>query len=601
MSYQALLFCPEEKTARVVTQVLTELDFTVDPCNEPFGAVKKMMAKHFDAVVVDCENEQNATLLFKSARTAGGDQNSLSVALVEGQAGVAKAFRIGANLVLTKPINVEQSKGTLRVARGLLRKSDAGKPAGQSGPAQPHAPSMPTPVPASLSGVPSARSAFDLEQEAGPQPDAADAAVLESMPDPISAMNKIPAPSVDSKPYPWQPVSQPSEPMSSALRSAAEATGAAAATNPAQSETASTHALASQVPSVSTSSGQGAAAAPAPAKETPKSKIVPLEPRPVRSLPPDNVMQMPGPARSAEGTTTGQVAAVQEIPSFAGYSAAETRTKTEQSSKRPLLIVAMVLLVAAAGYYGWTRLHPGTQAAVPKALIAKPIMPTAPVSQAVTPVPQAAASTPQLTITPSSPQPTSAQESPAPKLQISAEPAPAKPLPAKTAHNESGHTAENDEITLQEAPEPLMVKRETGLPKPAVQPPQPELQAPTVVPADSDAKALAGIVGKPDVAIPRVAPQSVRISQGVSQGLLVKRVQPVYPQQALMMHLAGVVQLDANIAKDGSVSKVQVASGDPILARAATDAVRQWKYKPYLLNGAPVDIQTQITVSFKLP
>src|SRR5215470_3745078 len=116
MSYQSLLFCPDEKTARVVTQVLTELDFTVDPCNEPFGAVKKMMAKHFDAVVVDCENEQNATLLFKSARTASADQNSLSVALVEGQAGVAKAFRIGANLVLTKPINVEQSKGTLRVA-----------------------------------------------------------------------------------------------------------------------------------------------------------------------------------------------------------------------------------------------------------------------------------------------------------------------------------------------------------------------------------------------------------------------------------------------------------------------------------------------------
>src|SRR5438270_11829938 len=128
MSYQALLFCSDEKTARVVTQVLTELDFSVDTCNEPFAAVKKLMAQHFDAVVVDCDNEQNATLLFKSARNSGSNQNSLSVALVEGQAGVAKAFRIGANLVLTKPINVEQSKGTLRVARGLLRKAEAAKP-----------------------------------------------------------------------------------------------------------------------------------------------------------------------------------------------------------------------------------------------------------------------------------------------------------------------------------------------------------------------------------------------------------------------------------------------------------------------------------------
>src|SRR6478609_611967 len=129
MGYSALLFCPEEKTARTVTQVLSELEFTVEACSEPFAAVKKLMGQHFDAVVVDCDNEQNATLLFKSARNSTSNQTSLAVAVVEGQAGVAKAFRIGANLVLTKPINIEQSKGTLRVARGLLRKNAAAAPA----------------------------------------------------------------------------------------------------------------------------------------------------------------------------------------------------------------------------------------------------------------------------------------------------------------------------------------------------------------------------------------------------------------------------------------------------------------------------------------
>src|SRR5881227_148668 len=132
MGYSALLFCPEEKTARTVTQVLSELEFTVEACTEPFAAVKKLMGQHFDAVVVDCDNEQNATLLFKSARNSTSNQTSLAVAVVEGQAGVAKAFRIGANLVLTKPINIEQAKGTLRVARGLLRKSEPGKPAAPS-------------------------------------------------------------------------------------------------------------------------------------------------------------------------------------------------------------------------------------------------------------------------------------------------------------------------------------------------------------------------------------------------------------------------------------------------------------------------------------
>src|SRR5438874_3040023 len=123
MGYQALLFCPDDKTARTVTQVLSELEFTVEACIEPFAAVKKLMGEHFDAVVVDCDNEQNATLLFKSARNSTSNQASLAVAVVEGQAGVAKAFRIGANLVLTKPINIEQSKSTLRVARGLLKKA----------------------------------------------------------------------------------------------------------------------------------------------------------------------------------------------------------------------------------------------------------------------------------------------------------------------------------------------------------------------------------------------------------------------------------------------------------------------------------------------
>ena len=128
MTFQALLFCPDEKTARVTTQVLTELEFSVDACTEPFAAVKKLMGQHFDAIVVDCDNEQNASLLFKSARNSSSNQASLAVAVVEGQAGVANAFRIGANLVLTKPINVEQAKSTLRVARGLLRKgSEASK------------------------------------------------------------------------------------------------------------------------------------------------------------------------------------------------------------------------------------------------------------------------------------------------------------------------------------------------------------------------------------------------------------------------------------------------------------------------------------------
>jgi protein TonB len=85
------------------------------------------------------------------------------------------------------------------------------------------------------------------------------------------------------------------------------------------------------------------------------------------------------------------------------------------------------------------------------------------------------------------------------------------------------------------------------------------------------------------------------------EGLILKRVQPHYPAQAMQMRIQGPVQLQATISKTGDITNLKVVSGDGILARAAQEAVKQWKYKPYYLNGDPVEIQTQILVNFKLP
>ena len=100
---------------------------------------------------------------------------------------------------------------------------------------------------------------------------------------------------------------------------------------------------------------------------------------------------------------------------------------------------------------------------------------------------------------------------------------------------------------------------------------------------------------------PQVAPHTLKVSQGVSQGLLIKKVAPVYPQRAMSMRIQGAVQLLATIGADGSVTEVKLLNGDMMLSRAAMDAVKQWKYKPYYLDDKPLEIQTQITVNFKLP
>lgn len=95
-------------------------------------------------------------------------------------------------------------------------------------------------------------------------------------------------------------------------------------------------------------------------------------------------------------------------------------------------------------------------------------------------------------------------------------------------------------------------------------------------------------------------PQRVRISQGVTQGLLVHRVEPVYPQIARTARIQGTVVLNAIIARNGEIQNLAVVSGHPMLAPAAMDAVKQWRYRPYLLNNEPVEVETTITVTFQL-
>jgi TonB family protein len=98
----------------------------------------------------------------------------------------------------------------------------------------------------------------------------------------------------------------------------------------------------------------------------------------------------------------------------------------------------------------------------------------------------------------------------------------------------------------------------------------------------------------------RSVPQRVRVSQGVSAGLLAHRVQPDYPLEARQARIQGAVVLRAVIGKDGSIEKLTLVSGHPMLAPAAIDAVQQWRYRPYLLLGSPVEVDTEISVNFQL-
>lgn len=544
MGYSALLFCPDDKTARTVTQVLSELEFTVEACTEPFAAVKKLMGQHFDAVVVDCDNEQNATLLFKSARNSTSNQTSLAVAVVEGQAGVAKAFRIGANLVLTKPINIEQSKGTLRVARGLLRKGEPAKPTSPA--TTPSATNSAKPPASNAQEKPAAAAVAPLTVEPTPAP------VVKPTPAwPAAAAvakTSVSAQDDDLLDVDTEEPKKPATPPES---------------HPAMSL-------------FSTPSTSGAASAPAPARE--QTGTTGLEKPPV--TPPVVVADKSAPpVESASNSLVGSA------PSFTFGGMSSDAEETGGSGKKIIIGIAAAVIVGAGLYVGLT--HFRSTATQPANLDVAPAASSASVAQPV-----------------SAPHKTTAPEKPSATLPPSSQPKTPEPnriqniIDETAGDTHSGKSVTIDDVESKPEPAPIMVKggKVTKQPKAADAP------APSMI-----GMAAPQASAPPANLVPSASPSlrptlsTLNVSQGVSTGLLIKKVAPSYPPNALRMQIEGSVELVATISKEGNISQIKVVSGDAQLTKAAVDAVKQWKYKPYLLNGEPVEIQTQVTVKFKLP
>ena len=624
MGYQALLFCPDEKTARTVTQVLNDLDFAVEPCVEPFAAVKKLMAQHFDAVVVDCDNEQNATLLFKSARNSASNQSSLAVAVVEGQAGVAKAFRIGANLVLTKPINVEQAKGTLRVARGLLRKgteplktvesAPPAKPpvaAATKAPPLPSRPAAnpsqsvpagsfqkPTPTPASSNKpaapvIPTIAASTTLDID-----DQDSDSILDDINDepltPAPSFHKktaAPAPATGTPKFPWQPSPKMAEPMASALRRAAEAAGQVEAPEEEPVKPAFVPSATEKRP-MSGAMFQAQSHAAAPGRAPERVTAMPVAPTPVEappsfSKPVVHEIAEPRIERVVEESSAFDTRDDVAPPTF--FPGAYDQDEEEGGGKKKALVIvaAVVLLACSAGYLSWKNMSGGKSVtasttqntATPSATSAStPAPASSPRESTQVEQPEATDITLSGGSTSASHAPTAAKPSSKPSAAVPEAPAPEPEVTQRLiVRNDTHHVA------AQPAPQE-----------------QENVQAPSAIGLETtaDTKALATIS---NAAVAKPTAQLLRVSQGVMEGLVLKRVQPRYPSQALQMRIQGPVQLQATISKTGDIQNLKVVSGDSVLGRAAVEAVRQWKYKPYYLNGDPVQIETQILVNFKLP
>jgi TonB family protein len=306
----------------------------------------------------------------------------------------------------------------------------------------------------------------------------------------------------------------------------------------------------------------------------------------------DDILSVDSPSQPESTSVVGSA------PTFS-FGAAETPAESSGGSKKIFIGIAAVIIVAIGLYFGWTHFHqspdqPANDSAPSATAPAAVPQPTKPVSQ-----PPAAKTSASSTPSPES----SAVPTPK-KLQDEFEAAAkgdsaATAKSAKPASSNAAKSNSSDEVDETE-PAPLMVKggkAPSAHAKAGSDAPAPSLSTMAATAAATPPPTFISTTGtaiKPTL-------QTVSVSQGVSRGLLIKKVPPAYPAGALRLGVEGTVELLATVSKNGDISQVKVLSGDSQLTKAATDAVKQWKYKPYLLNGEPVEIQTQVSIIFKLP
>ena len=628
MALQSLLLCPEEKTARVLSRVLSELEIGMEQCTEPFDAVKKLMRQRYDAVIVDWENEANATLVLKNARMSPANKTSLAVAIVEGQTSVRNAFRAGANFVLYKPISLEQAKTSLRAARALMQRGAEAAAKSQGGQA---AESGPTLVP------PQNFAAGTSSHPTQPSSSSHRLAPVT----PISTPSQsVAAPTMSATETSWGPAGTAAAPAKESQSTIEELRNLAGnvldqfqgATDSSPKATTVVDArfadskIVKTFPGTTKSDEEGDfykldidADPSAPSK--PKSAVKAPEARvPVKPQVEVQRTSTPPPAETPKGTEP-ELASIAEPLGKRGISTFdEVRKRVAAQSSRTVRSAfdAPAAEVGSGGFPKPVLLGIAAVVVVVSIVFAIIHFRSAPSRQPVAQQEQAAPAPAQEqppVVTMSTPTPTNVTVEPIPQVpsaksefktgkEVLSKPSAGKAAPQSAPppqQTEVKPASPADENTADSEPE-VTVHKLAAIEKPKS---QPHSEVAEAAPPALDAlgstpntDAVGGIVATA-VAVPKlVAPDRVRVSQGVSQGLVLQMVKPQYPATARAMHLQGAVLLDALIGKDGAVKNLKTVKGHPVLAKSALDAVKLWRYKPYLLNGQPVEVETQITVNF---
>jgi protein TonB len=537
---RALLFASDEQATRLLTPILVELGLEIEECKEIFSAVEKLTTQSYQIVIADWTQELEASFFLKTARELKSRKTTFALAVVE-EKDVDAALQLGVGGVINKPVNVDQAREALLAARNNVASASAA--------AQEPAPA-PAPAPVPVESVSETAAAFAKIQQAHseiapPPASSPEPEVLSCSEDPQKELhhemgpNNLAALSFSGYAREPEPESEPAgrRPSTKTLVIAFCVVVLASAI-----------AGSWRLGYLSGDWFKSLQVSKLWAKKGTKNQAQngsPAEP------------QGKEPAAAAPAQPSDYILSDYQFP--AGSSKPSTATPAlpqSETTDESTVDVRPKVMEPHAG----AQVTPGTdeQQSAPATTEQNPADTTPSSSSAVEPPAVATPDAP-----PSSAAPAPVSQPPA------AEPTPAHPEPS--------------------APVTPPVERNAGNP-----------EIPSSLGTPIQGTTLPGTI-KTDSRPTKWNPDPIMVPEETSRFMLVRQIDPTYPEKALPSGLEGTVVLQAWVAKDGSVRDVKLVRGPFVFAQAAFEAVKNWRYQPYQVNGEVVEMQTMVTLNFKRP
>jgi protein TonB len=524
---------PDDQAVSAITGVLEEMSVTCERPLDGASAAQRINSHGFDLVLVDCENLPAAKLIFDVCRRGKSGNNPVPIAIVDGRAGLPTAFRLGAELILTKPVAKDQARSTIRTAVSRVRKD---VPTNESVPPQP------------ASAAPASMAPTEERAQAA----AAGASVssqLTSFAEPTSAYVPTAAPSVAPTAAlaatPFAPA------VSTKMHSTIDEIDATPATPKLNPQPASS----------SASSLSGSFSAPAVSVDSKSTR--PLRPSddPVlaeleESELAESQKKSAGPGKAAPDKPT----APSVVPAFSSRPPARQRT-------RSLLLALLMLAFAGGGFYALWTYQPGFRA------IAQPqidrMLALAGMGLPPAPAPIPARRSTQL----------------APATTVA-------PAPTSPTDQNKTRAAAPDSRTGSATGSPTIM---TPAAAPVAAQPEPNKPGET-----SNSKKDAAVATSSGAQLPGES-SAIKLSSKDAESRLAYSIAPKFPVEARSAAAQGTVVLKEVVDDNGKVEAVRLVEGNAALATAAINAVKQWRYRPYVRDGKAQPFQTVVLVDFQQP